>query len=137
MPPRLLFHLFPFVGRTSLWIEQRFSPAGRLSIGLLIAGALFGIDIRQTLGYQIAALMFALLAVSLLFSIRWRPVISASRVLPSHVTATIPASYWIEITNHGRSIERDLIVHDRLPTPRISYDEFQHARATRADSSTN
>ena len=137
MPSRLLFHLFPFVGRTSLWIEQRFSPAGRLTIGLLIAGALFGIDIRQTLGYQIAALMFALLAVSLLFSIRWRPAISASRVLPSHVTATIPASYWIEITTHGRSIERDLIVHDRLPTPRISYDEFQRARTTRADASTN
>ena len=137
MPPRLLFRLFPLVGRTSLWIEQRFSPAGRPVIGLLIAGALFGIDIRQTLGYQIAALMFALLTTSFLFSLRWRPAITASRVLPPHVTATVPASYWVEITNHGTRVERDLIIHDHIPTPRISYDEFQRARVNRADAATN
>ncbi len=137
MPPRLLYRLFPYVGRTSLWVEQRFSPAGRLIIGLLVAGALFGIDIRQTLGYQVAALMFSLLATSFLFSMRWKPAITAARILPTHVTATVPASYWIELTNHGDRVERDLIIHDRLPTPRISYDVFQRARANRADSTTN
>ncbi|MGE4615672.1 MAG: hypothetical protein AAEJ43_01460, partial [Gammaproteobacteria bacterium] len=64
MPPRFLFRLFPLAGRTSAWVEQRFSPAGRLVVSLLVAGILFGIDIRQTLGYQIAALNFALLITS-------------------------------------------------------------------------
>ncbi|MCZ6666863.1 MAG: DUF58 domain-containing protein [Gammaproteobacteria bacterium] len=137
MPPRFLFRLFPLAGRTSAWVEQRFSPAGRLVIGLLVAGVLFGIDIRQTLGYQIAALNFALIITSLIFSARWKPGISVVRVLPPHVTATIPTSYWLEITNHGSRLERDLIVHDRLPNPRISFDEFQQARKRGAGGATN
>ncbi len=127
MPPRFLFRLFPLAGRTSAWVEQRFSPAGRLVVGLLVAGVLFGIDIRQTLGYQIAALNFALLITSLIFSVRWKPGISVVRVLPQHVTATIPTSYWLEITNHSNRLERDLIVHDRLPNPRISFDDYRRA----------
>lgn len=128
LPPKFLYRLFPLAGRTSAWVEQRFPAAGRLVLGLLIAGALFGLDIRQTLGYQVAALMLALLLTSALLSLRWRPALEVTRVLPEHGTATLPLDYWIEITNRGAHVERDLLVQDRLPQPRIPYDAFLAAR---------
>lgn len=129
LPPRFLYRLFPLAGRTSSWVEQRFSGPGRLVLGLLVAGALFGIDIRQTLGYQVAAIMAALLVTAIVVSLRWRPSLEVVRLLPAQVTDAAAAEYWIEITNHGRRPERDLILVDRVPQPRITYERFQAERA--------
>lgn len=137
LPPRFLYRLFPLAGRTSAWIEQRFPSTGRLVLGLLVAGALFGVDIRQTLGYQIAALMLALLVTALVASLAWRPALRVTRVLPEHATATLPLDYWIEITNHGTRVERDLLVQDRLPQPPVPYETFLAARDLPGARATN
>ncbi len=129
MPPRALYHLFPWVGRTSCWASRRLPPAGRLIAGLLICGFLFGVDFRQTLAYQVACLSFALLLSSLILSVLWRPKLSVTRILPERVTSGITMRYFIEITNHGRRAERDLVLRDEVKRPRISYDHFQHLRA--------
>lgn len=137
MPPRLLYWLFPIAGRSSAWIEQRFPGGGTLVLGLMVCGVLFGIDIRQTLGYQIASLSFALLVTSTILSLRWRPRLEVRRVLPDLVTAGVPMSYYLEVTNHGKRVERDLVVQDCLVTPRISYDDFQSRRRLRRARRTN
>lgn len=137
LPPRLLYRLFPLAGRTSQWVSHRFAPGGRLLLGLLVSGALFGIDFRQTLGYQVASLAFALLLTAFVLSLRWRPPLSARRVLPELVTAELPLSYFIEITNAGSRVERDLVLQDRLETPRISYADFQRRRQGSRSRPTN
>ncbi|MEQ8660672.1 MAG: hypothetical protein RLW62_07640, partial [Gammaproteobacteria bacterium] len=62
LPPRLLYRLFPLVARASRWSERRLTASGRVVLGLGVAGALFGVDMRQTLAWQVAALAGGLLA---------------------------------------------------------------------------
>ncbi len=129
MPPRALYRLFPWAGRASNWIEHRFAAGGRLLLGLFICGVLFGIDMRQTLAYQVAALAFALLVTSVILSLRWRPRLRIRRILPELVTAGLPMSYYLEVSNSGSRVERDLCVLDQLVSPPIGYDAFQTRRA--------
>ena len=58
MPPRALFRLFPLAARASRALEQRFTLTGRLLMGVLLSAAILGIDIGQTLAYQLAVLAF-------------------------------------------------------------------------------
>ncbi len=127
LPPRTLFRLFPLAARTSQWLEHRYSRSGRLLLGLFVAATLFGVDLNQTLAYQLAALAFALLAASHLASARWRPRISVRRILPDCVTDGVPTCYWLEFRNDGLRLERDLLLHDRLGQPIIAYDTFHTA----------
>ena len=128
MPPRALFWLFPLVGRASAWLARRFTPAGRLVLSLMVAGTLFGVDLRQTLAYQLAALAFALLLASMAANIYWRPRLQVRRVLPDYVTADTPMNYFIEITNTGPHLERDLALKDVLGQPHLGYRRFQQLR---------
>ncbi|MGR8919329.1 MAG: DUF58 domain-containing protein [Gammaproteobacteria bacterium] len=137
LPPRLLYRLFPLAGRLSFWVAERFPGPGRLVLGLLVTGMLFGIDMRQTLGYQVAAFAFALLLTGRLLSLRWRPRLAVRRVLPDVVTEGVPAAYFVEITNLGPRTERDLVLKDTLETPRISYETFQRRRRAAPGAGTN
>ena len=128
MPPRLLWRLFPHAARASRWLEQRFTAGGRLLLGVLVSGAILGIDIRQTLAYQLAALAFALLVSSLALSTRWRAQLTVRRVLPPMVTADLATHYWLEITNHGRDTQSELLVQDMLDDPPLSRVRFKSWR---------
>lgn len=127
LPPRVLFRLFPLAARASDWVEHRYSRGGRLLLGLFVATALFGVDLSQTLAYQLAVLTFALLLTSYLASLRWRPRLTVRRILPESVTDGLPAAYWLEVRNEGKRLERDLLVQDRLSQPDITYEDFRTA----------
>ena len=137
MPPRFLYRLYPFAGAPGAWVTQRLPLAGQLVLGLFVASSLFGMDIRQTISYQLAGLMFALMVTAILFGLLWKPKLDVKRVLPNQVTASMPMGYWLEITNLGRYTERDLVVHDRLRQPRISYEEFQTIRTQSRQAANN
>lgn len=137
LPPRALFRLFPLASRASAWIEHRYTSNGRLLLGLLVAASLFGIDLSQTQSYQLASLALALLLTAYLGSIGWRPRLSIERILPDCVTADVATAYWVEIRNEGTRTERDLVLHDRLNQPPISYLAFQNARRSPAHLPSN
>ena len=129
IPPRALYRLFPYVGRTSRWVARRFPPGGRLLLGCFVCGLLFGIDFRQTLAYQLACLAFAMLLAAVASSLYWRPSLQIRRILPERVTAHAPTRYFIEVSNLSARHERDLVLLDEVARPRIGYDEFQILRA--------
>ncbi len=137
MPPRFLFRLFPLAARASRWLDQRYSRGGRLLLGVLVSGAILGIDISQTLAYQLAALAFALLATSFVLSWRWRPQLEVRRVLPQMVTASLGSHYWLEITNHGRRFERELLVQDNLSDPPLTLSDFKARRDGQRQAASN
>ena len=137
MPPRFLFRLFPLAARGSRWLEQRFTSGGRLLLGVLVSGAILGIDISQTLAYQFAALAFSLLVTSFLLSVRWRPHLEVRRVLPAMVTAGLGSHYWLEITNHGPRLESELLVQDQLHEPSLGLTQFKALRDARQYKATN
>jgi len=128
LPPRSLYRLFPLVARASRWSERRLTPGGRVVLGLVVAAALFGIDMRQTLAWQAATLGSGLLLASLLASLRWRARISVRRVLPQYACDGQPFAYFLEITNHGAHTERDLVLAEQLHQPSLSWHDFRARR---------
>jgi len=130
MPPRTLFRLFPFAARASRALEQRFTASGRLLLGVLLSAAVLGIDIGQTLAYQLAILAFALLLASFVLTLRWRPRLEVRRILPNMASNGHVSHYWLEITNRGPRVESDLLVHDTLAQPSLSLARFKALRDT-------
>lgn len=137
MPPRALYRLFPLAARLSRTLELRFTSGGRLLLGVLITAAILGIDIGQTLAYQLAVLAFALLVLSIVMSLRWRPQLRVRRVLPNMITHGLASHYWLEITNHGRAAEHELTVQDNLIEPPLPLARFQAMRDSETGSANN
>lgn len=128
MPPRALFRLFPYAARASRALEQRFTVTGRLLLGVLVSAAILGVDIGQTLAYQLAVLAFALLVTSFFLTLRWRPRLEVRRILPNMVTHGVASHYWLEVSNHGARSESDVLVQDNLEQPSLSLARFKRER---------
>ena len=137
MPPRALYRLFPLAARLSRTLELRFTTGGRLFLGVLVTAAILGIDIGQTLAYQLAILAFALLVLSMVMSLRWRPQLEVRRVLPNMITHGLASHYWLEITNRGRKLEHELSVQDNLIEPPLPLARFQALRDSETGSANN
>lgn len=118
-----MLRLFRRIARVSLWFETRFTTSGRIVIGAGVAAAIFGVDPRQTLAFELAAILFGILFVALVFAVGWRPRLEISRQLPDTVTVDTATSYTVWITNHSTKAEHDLVLADRLltryPTPGV------------------
>jgi len=123
---RLMLRLFRTLSRSSLWFETRFTATGRLVIGGAIVAAIFGVDPRQTLAFQLAAVLLSVLLVAMLLSLRWRPRLELARLLPDTVTVDTATSYSVSITNHGDTAEHDLVLADRLLTRYPTEEAFRH-----------
>ena len=81
---KLIYRNFRLVYRVSRWIERRVTPAGGIVVGGMIGAGVFGIDTRQTLAFQMAALCFALLTVAALATLPVRSRLSARRLQMDH-----------------------------------------------------
>jgi len=62
---RLLYRNFRLLHRLGRWLARRFTPLGSVVAGGALGAAIFGLDTRQTLAHQIAALLACLLLVAL------------------------------------------------------------------------
>ena len=125
---RLLYLNFRALYRISQRLRQRFTPTGLALFCTLLASGVFGINTRQTLAYQIFALLAAVVLVSMLASLVYRPALRVRRVLPRFGTAGAPLAYVIDVTNAGRQPERDLCLLDELEAPFPSLAEFRNGR---------
>ncbi|MCC7412961.1 MAG: DUF58 domain-containing protein [Gammaproteobacteria bacterium] len=125
---RRLFRNFRRVYRLSRWFARRLTAAGRAFGAAFIGAAVFGIDTRQTLAFQIAALLAALLAVAAGAGLWYRPRLTLRRRLPHFVTAGTPCHYTLYVRNDGRRLEQDLVLVEQLVTPFPEYDTFAQIR---------
>ena len=105
-------------------VSRRVTPAGMLVLSACLAGGVFGIDARSTLGLQIASFSFALLCVAACSALFFRPRISVSRQLPAHATVGSPVSYVVTVHNHQPRPFSGLFIKERLSDRLPSYDEF-------------
>jgi len=121
---RLLFANFRSIYRLSRWSRQRLTPLGNVVAGTIIGASVFGIDTRQTLAFQISALLCTLFAVAGTASIRFRPPLRLRRVLPQFTTAEMPLTYSVFIRNEGRKVESDLRLSEHLDASLPTFSEF-------------
>ena len=120
--------MFPWVGTISRWAERRLTNTGLLLGSLLIGGALFGLDPRQTIAVSIACIALGFLCASALLSVRWRPRLEVQRLVPEMMTVARSSVYFVCITNRGRRRERGLVLRDTLSARSIDYGTFQQRR---------
>ncbi|MCZ6804400.1 MAG: DUF58 domain-containing protein [Proteobacteria bacterium] len=120
----LLFKNLRFVYRISHWTRHRFSPVGMLILGGMVASAIFAIDTRQSLSFQIFTITAVMLLLSVVSVLTFRSKLSIKRLLPDFATAGQPFNYRILIKNLKKHHEKDLILIDELATPLPDYEEF-------------
>lgn len=121
---RLLFRNFNTVFIFDRWIRQRFTKAGMLVLGGMIAAGVFGIDTRQTLAYQLFALLFVLLSFGILSSWFFRIRLTAQRHKPRFATVDEPVHYHISVSNHTSRLQKELLIRENLSLQPPSFATF-------------
>jgi uncharacterized protein (DUF58 family) len=106
------------------WIKRHFTNAGMVVLGGWVAAAIFSADTRQSMAYQLFALLIALLFIAWLSSWLFRIRLTAQRFLPQFATVGEPLHYRIRLYNHTKHWQRSLILlEDIIQTP-LSYHTF-------------
>jgi len=122
---RLLYLNFRILHRISRWVRERFSAAGMLILGCIVASGIFGIDTRASLAYQIFAITFSLLLISLFGSLVFRAKLKSQRKLPEYGTVYLPVKYTVVIENQDNKNHSDLLYTDILKSTFPSFEEFK------------
>lgn len=125
---RLLYLNFRFIYRVSQWFRRRFSPAGLLVLGGVVASGIFGIDTRQSLAFQVFAITVSLLVLSIIGSLFLKGNFRFHRRLPEYGTVTRPVKYKVTIDNLEDHAYRDVLFRDELSSRFPDYEDFRHAK---------
>ena len=125
---RLLVANFHGVYRLDRWLRRRFTPAGATLLVVALSAAVFGINMRATLAYQLFAVATAALLFALAATARFRPAVRLRRRLPRHATSGVPLLYTLEAQNGGTHAERGLYAADWPRAERPRAGEFARFR---------
>jgi uncharacterized protein (DUF58 family) len=96
---RFVFRQYRNVYRFDNWIKRHFTLTGHIVITFMIAGAVFGVDTRQSTTYQLFVFLLVLLIFSLFASVFNRLRVSMTRQLPRYGTVGEPLHYSVTLTN--------------------------------------
>ena len=120
------FHwLFSLVAATQRIIERRFTRAGMLVGGVLIATGALGADTNQTVAYRIFGFACALLIVATAGALLQRGRFTVARKLPRVVTAGEAFAYRVTIGNLANAPRDGLTLIDDLADARPALAEFR------------
>jgi uncharacterized protein (DUF58 family) len=108
--------------------SRRFTPSGFLVLGALAGSAVVGLDTSRTVAYQVFTFLLAVVMLSAIGSVGFRPRLRVRRVLPRFSTAGECVTYRLLVANDGRVPQRDLVLTEDLADPRPSFEEFARAR---------
>ncbi|MEM7254272.1 MAG: DUF58 domain-containing protein [Pseudomonadota bacterium] len=125
---RGFYRLFRRLHATNRRLRDRFTPLGYFVLSVFIAGAVFGIDVRKSLAYQLLALAGGIIAVGLVSTLRFRPALSIERSLPRFAMLGQPLRYRVTVTNQGSHQLTGLEVRERMAEPPPAFADFVHAK---------
>lgn len=103
--------------RINEWLQRRWTPPGRWTLGGLSAAALFAVDMRNTLAFQLAALLGLLMAAGLLGNRRLAEPPRLQRRLPEFATVGVPLRYRLVLRAPRRDLAEGLLLRERLDAP--------------------
>lgn len=116
------------------WAWRRLTSAGlALAVAWVIAGAV-GVDVENTVTFQLFSLLTPLLLFAFLWSFFFRAKLTAVRLLPRVATAGQPLRYRVRILNCSKKRQTGLTLLENLNDPRPRYADwlaFQMAEGRR------
>src|SRR4051812_18600482 len=119
----LLHKNYRFSSTLKYWVQRKFTPAGALVIAATLLTGGIGVDTNEAIAYQTFVLLWCLLLVSLIWSLRRAPRFQARRGLPRVGTAGQPLPYLISVINPGDRTENSVTVMEDLGDPRPTYED--------------
>ncbi len=128
MTGKLLLLNFQLVYRFDRWVKRRFTATGLALLAGLVAAGIFGVNTRQTLSYQMCALLACLLVAAMLCAPFFRGRFSLRRTLPRYATAGEPVFYSAHVENLTRHAATGLTLTETLSVRPPTYDEFRRVR---------
>jgi len=105
-------------------LRRKLTPAGWLVVALLVASAVFGLNTKDSLIYQLFGLASGLLAVAAIASWRFRLEAKVTRALPQVATAGVAFDYLLTVRNLGALGHGALHVEEILEAKRPERGEF-------------
>ena len=111
---RALVLNFTVVYRVDRWMRRRFSPMGRMVLGMLVLGTIFGINTRVAVAYQLAALALVVLFLAALWAPVFRPKLTVSRRLPAYAQVGEACTCSVLVDNRGQRPLRGILLLDEL-----------------------
>lgn len=114
--------------RFAHWYDRRFTGAGRLVLGALIAFGIFGVDTERTTAYRGFTYLAALMLLAILWSVIYRGRFAVTRDLPRFATAGEVLEYRVRVGNRSRRDERGLTLFEDLDFAWPTREEFRNAR---------
>ncbi len=121
---RIVFYNFYVAYRVDRWVKGRFTPLGSLILSVALACAVFGMNIRTTIAFQLLSLSVSLLLLSMLSALFFRCRLSAARSLPRFAIAQEPVRYQVEVRNDSKQLQRGLEISETVDTAIPTAQEF-------------
>jgi uncharacterized protein (DUF58 family) len=105
-------------------LRAKLTPAGWFIAALMAASAVFGLNTKDSLIYQLFGLALGLLAAAAIASWRMRLNATVARTLPRVATVGAPFEYSLTVKNTGKKGFDALEVEEILATDRPTSREF-------------
>ena len=113
--PRRLFRFYARLNRIDDWFDRRFTVAGRVVLWSAVGAALFSLDTRRSLAFQMFALAVVLLLVAMVWTMRRKPApFRVRRYLPHLATVGEPFTYRLELRSVANTDGEQIWCHERL-----------------------
>ena len=133
---RFLYKSYALSYTLRLWRKRHFTSAGTMMIWAVVLSGIFGFNILKTDIYQVLALSFSFMGVSILLSfLPFKTEIKILRILPDYAGISTELTYELEITNLSSKIQKGLIFYENIYDPRPSFknlltkkEPFEHKR---------
>ena len=94
----------------------------------MLASGIFGVDIRQSMAFQIFAITASLLLAAVLATLSFPAKFRITRILPQFATVNQSLKYQVQIENLGKHKQSDLLFIDELDAVLPDYLEFSNSR---------
>ena len=104
--------------------ERRFTRAGVLVLAAALVSAGLGMDLEQSLAYQLFSFLCALLAISVMSAVFFRGAFGVSRSLPRFASVGKRLSYTMRVENRTSIRQAGLALLENVTDARMSYAEF-------------
>ena len=124
---RALLLNFRVLHRVDGWVQRRFTQAGLVVLGAMVASGVFGIDTSSTMAAQIFTASVALVSLALLCSLRLKTRLDARRDAPKYATVGEPVTYRMILENNGDRSLTGIWVEEQVKERIPAHREFMRA----------